>query len=326
MELCVWKDSWEPYRFESTLCFTVKLVCRPDLEKHQDLAGTLPGLTLLLGAHQKELKLRPKSYLFKQPFLNGSQSAWCLGMLDGGATAATIGAITLRDVAVTMDKKRREVHFRPVPSCNDFAGSIAAIESETSSSGSTVADRSAETGAGKVPEGGDAQQTGEAASALTNNPTKDSVSPGAETQADGDAGISNSGTASDTATEPPIASASAPVEHSAAKENTDNTHQGVKLPQDSVDRQQRLYVALGGMGGILALVLAAIAYWWFCGGGRNGSQGKWDYAELVDNKVGCLSGLDVDDIDDNDGNAPRTATARSMSGQTARHIPLKFET
>lgn len=297
-------------------------LCRPDLQSHHDLAGALPTLTFFLGAQQTPLELRPKSYLFNQLFLNGKDSAWCLGMLDGGATSATIGAITLRDVVVTMDNKNREVHFRPVPSCNDFAGAVTAAESGATKIGARATATAAAAGAAvaaqsplaKDTEAADAPEQGEDGAdsrkgqSVKKPKTKPKAEPEEPVDTEPEPPVSDAtakakpSTASDTATEAPMATAVTPLPQSSSEQRTKQPKQAAAAPsEDRVGRKQRLYVALGGVGGILVLVAAALAYWRFCGGGRSGNNVDWDYTELVEHKVGRLFELDIDKTDMNDG-------------------------
>ena len=86
-------------------------------------------MTLLLDGNAS-LALTPKAYLF-QSSKHGQGSAsvrWCLGLLDGGPSTATIGAITIRDVAVTFDNAQQQLSFRPVHSCVDFTDDVRISE------------------------------------------------------------------------------------------------------------------------------------------------------------------------------------------------------
>lgn len=92
----------------------------------------LPNLTLVFDQNEA-LELTPRAYLFQTR--RGSKVApwtrWCLGVLDGGPATATIGAITIRDVAVTFDNTQRQLRFRPVQSCADFSAAVLAFEDGT---------------------------------------------------------------------------------------------------------------------------------------------------------------------------------------------------
>lgn len=92
----------------------------------------LPNMTLVLD-QSEALQLTPKAYLFRSQ--RGGKglplTRWCLGILDGGPGTATIGAVTIRDVAVTFDNTQRQLTFRPVHSCADFSASVLASEEGT---------------------------------------------------------------------------------------------------------------------------------------------------------------------------------------------------
>lgn len=89
-----------------------------------------PNITLVF-SKDSSLPLTPRAYLFQKSHSSAHVGAatWCLGFLDGGPDTATIGAITIRDVAVTFDNDQRELRFRPVHSCLEFS---AALLAETS--------------------------------------------------------------------------------------------------------------------------------------------------------------------------------------------------
>eukprot|EP00892_Ulva_mutabilis_P012167 jgi/Ulvmu1/9322/UM050_0071.1 len=100
------------------------------LTSHEHLAAAFPNITLLF-SEGATLALTPKSYLFQKSSISAdaAPATWCLGFLDGGPEGATIGAITIRDVAVTFDNGQRELRFRPVPSCREFTEAYADMTS-----------------------------------------------------------------------------------------------------------------------------------------------------------------------------------------------------
>ena len=242
-------------------------------------------------------------------------------MLDGGATSATIGAITLRDVAVTMTNKNREVHFRPVPSCNDFAAAVAAAEASTvsndePSTAATASQTPQQEGgaAGEVPHNDQdaaenseqelAEAPGASKKADTNGAADDALEPDSE----------HATTASDSATEAPLATPGSVRPQPGAQKRAKQPHAGM------VGRPGRLHVALGGVAVILALLLAALVYWRCCG--NNSSQTAWEYTELVEHKVGHLSEPDVDGGDGTEGFYLATrARSRHNSVDTTLSMP-----
>lgn len=113
------------------LCSTIQTL--------DELDDAFPSMTWSLEGG--DLELRPKSYLWAYPTSPGSLiPGWCLGLMDNGPSAALLGGLTFRDIAVTYNVRDQQIEFTPT-SCALFPSAMqSAIQPASTRESSTALD------------------------------------------------------------------------------------------------------------------------------------------------------------------------------------------
>jgi hypothetical protein len=216
------------------------------------------------------------------------------------------------------------VHFRLLPSCNEFGGTVTGADpgavSEAAaamSPGSTSEQQSGVSGHSATE-----PNTEESGAHSTQKDAKGAAPEDLKSEPQGTSGGSVEGTEHGTTASDAEIQAQSDVD-----QHPGQSHQGITASQTlsevPVNRQERLFVALGGTAVIFVIISVAILYWHFCGGGSRHSRAEWDYTELIENKVGRWFGLDVDDTACTDGTETLVSSARARSANSTRHNSLE---